>query len=41
MIPMSYEGLDDDEKLEMVPVINQNDNNNYNVVSDFESKSDN
>ena len=35
---MSYEGSDDEEKLKTVPAINQN-NNNYNVVSD--SKSDN
>ena len=33
---MSYEGLDDEEKLKMVPVNNQN-NNHYYVVSDSES----
>ena len=31
----SYEGLDDDEELKMVSVINQNDNNN--MVSDSKS----
>ena len=39
LVAMSYEGLDDDEKLETVPVINQNSNNNYNEVSDTKSKS--
>ena len=40
LITMSYEGLNDDGELKMVPVINNNNydnNNNYNVVSDFES----
>ena len=37
VVPMSYEGPDGDEKLEMVPVINQNSNDYYNVVSDPKS----
>ena len=39
VVPKSYEGSDNDEELETVPVINKNDNNNYNVVSDSKSKS--
>ena len=36
---MSYEGLDDEEELKMVPAVNQN-NNNYKVVSNSKSESD-
>ena len=36
MVPTSYEGLDNDEELKMIHVINQNNNNNY-----TESKTDN
>ena len=36
---MSYEWLDDDEELEMVPVVNQNNCNNYNLVNNSESES--
>ena len=34
----SYEGLDEEEKLKMVPIINNN-NNNVKVVSDSDSDS--
>ena len=37
---MSYKGLDDEEELEMVPVINQNNYNKYDVGHDSESKKD-
>ena len=33
----SYEGMDDEDKVEPVSVINQNNHNYYYVVSDFES----
>ena len=36
---MSYEGSDDEEELETVPIFNQN-NDNYSVVSDSKSESD-
>ena len=39
LITTSYKGLIDYEELKMVPVINQNNNNNYNVVSHSKSKS--
>ena len=39
MIPKTYERSDDDKELKTVPVINQNKNDNYNAVSDSESKS--
>ena len=39
MVPTSYEELADDEELEMVPVINQNNSDCFNIVSDSESKS--
>ena len=39
LVTKSYEGLCDEEELELVPIINNNDNsNNYNLVND--SKSD-
>ena len=34
---MSYKGLDDDDKVELISEINQNNNNCYNVVSDYKS----
>ena len=34
MVLMSYEGSDDKEELKMLPVINQNNNNYYDIVSD-------
>ena len=34
---VTYEGLDDEEELEMILVINQNNNNYYYLVSDSES----
>ena len=37
MVPTSYDGLDDDDKVKMVSESNQNNNNNYNEVSDFKS----
>ena len=39
MVPMSYEGLDDEEELKTGSVNNQSSNNNCNAVSDSESKS--
>ena len=39
LVPISYKGSDDNKELKIVPLINQNNNdNNYNVVSDSESK---
>ena len=39
MVPTSYKGSGDNKELKIVPLINQNNNdNNYNVVSDSESK---
>ena len=37
---MSYEGLDDEEELKTVPVINQNKNNNCNIFNNSESERD-
>ena len=37
VISVSYEGLDDDRKVEMVLAHNENNNKNYNVVSNLES----
>ena len=37
MIPMSYEESDDDDEVKMVTAINQNNNNDCYVVSDFKS----
>ena len=39
LVMISYEGLDDEEELEMVLLVNQN-NNYYNAVSDSDSDSD-
>ena len=39
-VTTSYEGLDGEEKLEMVLIVSQN-NNNSNVVSDTNSDSNN
>ena len=36
LVTISYEGLDDEEELKQVPIVNQN-NNNYNVVGDSDS----
>ena len=36
MVPMIYEGWDDEEEFETVPTNNKN-NDNLNVVSDFKS----
>ena len=38
---MSYEGSNDEEEIKTIPVIHQNNNNNYNVVNDSESQSNN
>ena len=38
LVTRSYEGLDDEEKLEMIPVINQNSYSYYNVISNSKSK---
>ena len=38
LVTMSYVGLDDEEELKTVSVINKH-NNNYNVVSDSKSES--
>ena len=35
LVITSYEGLDDDEELKMIPIVNNN--NNIDVVSDFDS----
>ena len=35
MVPTNYERLDDDDKDKMVSEINQNNNNNYDIVSDY------
>ena len=35
--PMSYEGLDDEEEVKAFSAHNENNNNNYNVVSNLES----
>ena len=40
MVSINYERLCDDEKLEMVPVINQNNDKNYDVVIDSKFESD-
>ena len=42
LVTTSYEESDDEEKLEMVPVVDNNNNNNdnYNVVSYSKSKSE-
>ena len=40
LVTMSYEGMDDEEELKMVPVINHDDND-YNVLSYSKSESDN
>ena len=37
MVHTTYEGLYDEEELEMVNVISKNNNNYYNIVSDFKS----
>ena len=37
---MSYDGSDDEEELQMVPIVSEN-NNNSNVVSDSDSDDDN
>ena len=38
-ITMSYEGLDDEEELKIVPIFSQNNNNKNNVVGDSDSDS--
>ena len=38
LVTTRNEGLDDDEELKIIPVVNQN-NNHYNVVSNSDSKS--
>ena len=37
VVPMSYEGSDD-EKVKVISGNDENNNNNYNVVNDFKSK---
>ena len=37
MVPTSYEGSDNDDKVEMVHEINQNNNNYYYAVHDYEN----
>ena len=39
LVTKSYDGLDDEEEHEMIPIVNQN-NNYCNTVSDSESKSE-
>ena len=40
LVTTSYEGLDDEEELKMVPVVNQS-NNHSNAISNFNSDSNN
>ena len=38
-VPMTYESPDDDEECKTIPVINQNNNSNYNAVSNSKYES--